>query len=132
MSVPGEKPGPKSDFSRSVSDQEPGLEADWEVTPEGLYIATRHFLVRRGYCCANRCRNCPYINWHANPSWQPAPAAAIQHARVSPKALAGAREQLARHEQELARSYANEQDTSSEEKHKEMIAHYSVLLGKWH
>lgn len=29
-------------------------QADWEITPDGLYIATRHFLLRRGYCCANR------------------------------------------------------------------------------
>src|SRR6266851_2807585 len=88
---------------------EPGAEADWEVTPDGFYIATRHFLVRRGYCCANRCRNCPYINWRENPAWQHAPASAICRTRVSPKALAGACAALAHHQRALACASAHEQ-----------------------
>ncbi len=80
----------------SLPDNRPDIQADWEVTPEGLYIATRHFLLRRGYCCANRCRNCPYVNWRENPAWQHAPAEAIRRATVSPKTLAGVRAALAR------------------------------------
>lgn len=26
----------------------------------GLMILTAHFLRKRGYCCNNDCRNCPY------------------------------------------------------------------------
>jgi hypothetical protein len=26
----------------------------------GLMILTAHFLLKRGYCCRNGCRNCPY------------------------------------------------------------------------
>jgi hypothetical protein len=26
----------------------------------GLMILTAHFLLKRGYCCGNNCRNCPY------------------------------------------------------------------------
>ncbi len=26
----------------------------------GLMILTAEFLLRRGYCCGNGCRNCPY------------------------------------------------------------------------
>ncbi len=26
----------------------------------GLMILTAHFLRKRGYCCNNECRNCPY------------------------------------------------------------------------
>jgi hypothetical protein len=26
----------------------------------GLMILTAHFLLKRGYCCGNGCRNCPY------------------------------------------------------------------------
>lgn len=26
----------------------------------GLMVVTRHFLLRRGYCCENGCRHCPY------------------------------------------------------------------------
>jgi hypothetical protein len=27
---------------------------------DGLMVLTRHFLLERGYCCENGCRNCPY------------------------------------------------------------------------
>lgn len=109
-----------------LSTGKPDMQADWEVTPEGLYIATRHFLVRRGYCCANRCRNCPYVNWRENPDWQHAPAEAIRRATVSPRSLAGARTQLARHEQALTSTGEKEQGY-----HREMIAHYRLLLERW-
>lgn len=26
----------------------------------GLMILTKRFLLKRGYCCRNSCRNCPY------------------------------------------------------------------------
>jgi len=26
----------------------------------GLMVLTAHFLLKRGYCCGNDCRNCPY------------------------------------------------------------------------
>lgn len=35
-------------------------EPDWEVV-DGLWIATRSGLIRRGYCCGSGCRNCPYV-----------------------------------------------------------------------
>lgn len=28
----------------------------------GLMVLTAHFLRKRGYCCGNGCRNCPYSN----------------------------------------------------------------------
>jgi hypothetical protein len=27
----------------------------------GLMVLTAHFLLKRGYCCRNGCRNCPYV-----------------------------------------------------------------------
>jgi hypothetical protein len=30
------------------------------VFENGLMILTAHFLLKRGYCCGNGCRNCPY------------------------------------------------------------------------
>jgi hypothetical protein len=27
---------------------------------DGLMVLTAHFLLGRGYCCRNGCRNCPY------------------------------------------------------------------------
>jgi hypothetical protein len=26
----------------------------------GLMVLTEHFLLKRGYCCENGCRHCPY------------------------------------------------------------------------
>ena len=26
----------------------------------GLFVLTEHFLLKRGYCCENGCRHCPY------------------------------------------------------------------------
>ena len=26
----------------------------------GLMVLTAHFLIKRGYCCGNGCRHCPY------------------------------------------------------------------------
>ena len=37
---------------------------DWMIDENGFYVATRSFLIRRGSCCANQCRNCPYIPRH--------------------------------------------------------------------
>ncbi|MHB8576287.1 MAG: DUF5522 domain-containing protein [Dehalococcoidia bacterium] len=33
---------------------------DFVMGADGLMVATRAFLLRRGYCCGNGCRNCPY------------------------------------------------------------------------
>lgn len=101
-------------------------EGDWEITNDGLYIATRKFLLRRGYCCANRCRNCPYVNWRNDPTWQPAPAEYVRRTRVSPKVLAGVRAGLQHHEQQLHMCAPEEQDY-----HRAMIAHYAHLLDRW-
>ena len=27
---------------------------------KGLMVLTSHFLTKRGYCCGNGCRHCPY------------------------------------------------------------------------
>ena len=99
---------------------------DWEIDSNCFYVATRSFLVRRGYCCANQCRNCPYIKWHNFPVWQPLPAEAIKVANVSPKALERARNALAYHEQPRQRESPIEA-----EHHRAMIAHYRLLLERW-
>lgn len=110
----------------SLSADQPETQADWEITPDGLYIATRHFLLRRGYCCANRCRNCPYINWRNDHSWRHAPTSTIQRATVSPKALTAARACLTHHQQALANSAQDEAMY-----HRELVEHYQTLLEHW-
>ncbi len=99
---------------------------DWEIDSNGFYVATRSFLVRRGFCCANQCRNCPYINWHNSPIWQPLPAEAVKVAAVSLRALEGARKALAQHERQ-----SQQLGPSEAAYHRAMIAHYRLLLERW-
>ncbi len=96
---------------------------DWIIDKNGLYVATRAFLMRRGYCCANQCRNCPYINWRNSPTWEPLPAEGVQVAKVSTKAIEGAYQALSYHEAQLQKG-----SHPSERLHQSMIAHYRLLL----
>ncbi len=44
----------------------PGLDSefkegtDYYLNKEGYRIMTESYLVKRGYCCGNGCRHCPY------------------------------------------------------------------------
>jgi hypothetical protein len=99
---------------------------DWIIDADGFYVATRSFLIRRGYCCANQCRNCPYINWRNSQTWEPLPAKAVHFTKVSPKAVEGARKALTYHEQQVQTG-----KQTKEEHHQAMIAHYHLLLERW-
>jgi hypothetical protein len=33
---------------------------DFYMSPEGYIVFTEHYLRKRGYCCKNGCRHCPY------------------------------------------------------------------------
>ena len=99
---------------------------DWIIDANGFYIASRAFLMRRGYCCANQCRNCPYINWRNTPIWEPLPAAAVLVAVVSPKAIEGAQLALTGHERALQQG-----SLAAEAHHQAMAAHYRLLLERW-
>jgi hypothetical protein len=34
---------------------------DYTIDPTtGYIVLTAHYLLKRGYCCGNGCRNCPY------------------------------------------------------------------------
>jgi hypothetical protein len=99
---------------------------DWIIDSNGFYIATRSFLMRRGYCCANQCRNCPYINWRNSPTWKPLPAEMVHITKVSPKAIEGARKALVHHERQV-----QHESQTEEAFHQEMIAHYRLLLECW-
>jgi hypothetical protein len=33
---------------------------DFYLTPEGYRVFTEKYLLKRGYCCKNACRHCPY------------------------------------------------------------------------
>ena len=99
---------------------------DWIIDSNGFYIATRSFLIRRGYCCANQCLNCPYINWRKSSTWKPLEASMIHSARVSPKAIEGARKALAEHERQV--EHASQSEGTF---HQQMILHYRLLLKHW-
>jgi urocanate hydratase len=38
----------------------PSIEADDYYLEDGMYIFTQKYLLRRGHCCQNGCRHCPY------------------------------------------------------------------------
>ena len=101
-------------------------EEDWEVTANGLYVATRGYLIRRGYCCSNKCRNCPYINWRNDPEWQPLPAECIKRARVAPKSAVAAQALLTYHQQQLKVCSSDEVEHQTS-----MVEHYQTLLEHW-
>lgn len=33
---------------------------DFYLSPEGYVVFTEKYLLKRGYCCQNGCRHCPY------------------------------------------------------------------------
>lgn len=33
---------------------------DYHMTADGYRVMTEFYLVKRGYCCSNGCKNCPY------------------------------------------------------------------------
>lgn len=40
--------------------QSPLTEGEDFYVENGLYVFTASYLKRRGYCCGNNCRHCPY------------------------------------------------------------------------
>ncbi len=46
------------DISYGGDQLEEGI--DYYLSPEGYRVMTEGYLTRRGYCCANGCRHCPY------------------------------------------------------------------------
>ncbi|OWY19794.1 hypothetical protein C7N43_25325 [Sphingobacteriales bacterium UPWRP_1] len=33
---------------------------DYYIDEQGRWVFTQHYLLKRGYCCQNGCRHCPY------------------------------------------------------------------------
>jgi len=42
--------------------EEPKEGRDYYLDENGYVVFTEDFLLRRGYCCGNGCRHCPYGN----------------------------------------------------------------------
>ncbi|HEX8920283.1 MAG TPA: DUF5522 domain-containing protein [Pyrinomonadaceae bacterium] len=49
-----------SNDSSGNSSEPPPIEGGDYYLENGLYVFTASFLLRRGYCCDNGCRHCPY------------------------------------------------------------------------
>lgn len=60
--MPVERPPlPHPDDPRGRRLKEQGyIDGDFYFTPEGYVVFTEQYLLRRGYCCGNQCRHCPY------------------------------------------------------------------------
>lgn len=39
---------------------------DYYINEDGLYVFTRWYHLRKGYCCGNGCLHCPYTNNNHN------------------------------------------------------------------
>lgn len=48
------------DSASSKFDSNPQEGVDYYLAPEGYRIMTEYYLAKRGYCCSNGCRHCPY------------------------------------------------------------------------
>jgi len=47
--------------NENISGERPGLiEGEDYYFENGLMVLTARFLLKRGYCCGNGCRHCPY------------------------------------------------------------------------
>jgi hypothetical protein len=49
-------PDETSDFSKRKEIEE----EDFYLSPEGLLVFTKAFHIKRGHCCKNSCKHCPY------------------------------------------------------------------------
>jgi hypothetical protein len=49
-----------SDSSAENSPERPLIEGVDFYLENGFYVFTASYLLRRGYCCDNGCRHCPY------------------------------------------------------------------------
>jgi hypothetical protein len=47
-------------FMDNLPFQTPIDKDDFYLTPEGYRVFTSKYLLKRGYCCKNGCRHCPY------------------------------------------------------------------------
>jgi hypothetical protein len=70
---PDERPAENSDLLKSevrsdasANSSSGGEEADYYVNEDGRVVFTASYLLKRGYCCGNGCRHCPY-NYEAVP-----------------------------------------------------------------
>ncbi len=36
---------------------------DYEINNDGNVVFTRQYHLKRGYCCKNKCLNCPWTDW---------------------------------------------------------------------
>lgn len=45
---------------KTEEEDQPFVEGIDYYFEDGLMVLTRRYLLNRGYCCQNNCRNCPY------------------------------------------------------------------------
>lgn len=44
---------------------------DYYINEEGLYVFTAQYLLKRGYCCGNGCKHCPFTEEHESEADNP-------------------------------------------------------------
>ncbi|MBK9759525.1 MAG: hypothetical protein IPO90_06050 [Flavobacteriales bacterium] len=54
-------PAPRTDRSADERVERLGLASgDYYWSPEGFLVFTEQYHLKRGACCGNKCRHCPY------------------------------------------------------------------------
>jgi hypothetical protein len=48
------------DMNRQISENKLTEGEDYYLSPEGYKVFTEKYHLKRGYCCKNGCRHCPY------------------------------------------------------------------------
>ena len=51
------------DIIQDIWDQKPEESPDFYIE-DGKSIMTESLHLKRGFCCGNKCRHCPYIPYH--------------------------------------------------------------------
>ncbi|MCS7073974.1 MAG: DUF5522 domain-containing protein [Bacteroidia bacterium] len=46
---------------------------DYYISEQGFFVFTEAYHLKRGYCCGNGCKHCPYGNANKKPTKKMAP-----------------------------------------------------------
>jgi hypothetical protein len=61
--MPAEPPEPPAPSPDPLANAPPALREGDFYLEGGRIVFTAAYHLRRGYCCGNRCRHCPYQDW---------------------------------------------------------------------
>ena len=114
---------PLQDFSIQL---EQSWERDREILRSNVIDSERASLFRPGYCCGERCQDCPYFNWTNQMPWYPPPEEAIKSHAVPTLTLSVLRGRRA-----LALLFLRKGTPEEVEYYQILLHYYSMLAERW-